>query len=236
MQNPGDEGSWQVSGIFDIENQILQSIFSCKTTDAVEASLTYAKYLSRKGITPENYPVFLSMLAIENHWVIDALIGERNPFTLFTAVEPNNYIVSRILAMVNKWNKGGIHTKNLHVILGVLQSVYSSPNEGYRIHPLSIVDTNAIAKHLEKEKGQRDPLNKAILAVMERISNIQSSGNAEMEQIATHAANIRDSFLDEKKKMEDVLPPSLLASGDQYQDVAPRKRRSPAAQAKGKRS
>jgi len=236
MENRGDEGNWQDSEIFEIENQILQSIFSCKTTDAVEASLTYAKYLSKIGITPENYPVFLSMLEIENHWVIDALIGERDPFTLFSAVQPNQYIVGRILAMMDKWNRGGIHNKNLHVILGVLKSVYSSPNEGFRIHPLSIVDTNAIAKHLEKEKGQRDPLNRAILAVMERISNLQTSGDAEMEKIATHAANIRDSFLDERKKMEDVLPPSLLARGDHYQDVAPRKRRSLAAQAKSKRS
>jgi hypothetical protein len=226
MANRGGEGNWQDSEVFEIENRLLQNIFACKTTDAVEASLTYARFLSKMGITPENYPVFLSMLEIENHWVIDALIGDRDPSSLFAAVQPNSYIVGRILAMMNRWNKGGIHTKNLHVILGVLQSVYSSPNEGYRIRPLSIVDINAIAKHLDKEKGQRDPLNRAILELMERISNLDAAGNAETEEVVSHAANIRDSFLDDRKKMEDVLPSKLLVGGDRYEETAPRKRRS----------
>ena len=79
----------------------------------VEAATTYARFLSSVGITPENYPVFLRMLEIENHWVIDALIGERDPFLLLSGVQPNKYIVGRILAMMTRWHKGGIYHKNL---------------------------------------------------------------------------------------------------------------------------
>ena len=72
--------------IHEIENKMLQGIFSCRTSEAVEAAITYARFLSTSGITPENYPVFLQMLEVENHWVIDALIGNRDPFLLLSSV------------------------------------------------------------------------------------------------------------------------------------------------------
>lgn len=73
----------------EIENRLLQGIFACRSTEAVEASVNYATFLSAAGITPENYPVFLRMLEIENHWVIDALIADRDPRLLLSAVQPN---------------------------------------------------------------------------------------------------------------------------------------------------
>src|SRR5262245_7449071 len=91
--------------ISEIENRLLQGIFGCRTTEAVEASVNYATFLSTVGITPDNYPVFLRMLEIENHWVIDALIGERDPFLLLSAVQPNTFIVGRTLAMMTRWHK-----------------------------------------------------------------------------------------------------------------------------------
>jgi hypothetical protein len=210
--------------ISEIENRLLQGIFGCRSTEAVESAVTYATFLSTVGITPENYPVFLRMLEIENHWVIDSLIGERDPFLLLSAVQPNTFIVSRILAMMTRWHKGGIYHKNLSVILGVLQSVYSSPKDGYRIYPITIQDTNALGKHLDKEKGQDDPLNRAILEVLEKLSELEASDNSEMEEVAIHASAIRNAFFDDKKKMEDVIPPVLLVTMVDRNEVPPRKR------------
>lgn len=210
-------------GIAEIENQMLQGFFACRSTEAVEASLTYAEYLSSVGITPENYPVFLRMLEIENHWVVDALIGDRDPFLLLSGVQPNKFIVGRILAMMTRWHKGGIYAKNLSVILGVLQSVYSSPRDGYRIYALSIADTNAMGKHLDKEKPQEEPLNRAILDVLDKISALEDAGDTEMEEVAIHAAAIRNAFFDDRKRMEDVIPPVLLVTVDDRKEIAPRR-------------
>jgi hypothetical protein len=163
------------------------------------------------------------MLEIENHWVIDALIGGRDPFLLLSGVQPNKYIVGRILAMMTRWHKGGIYPKNLSVILGVLQSVYSSPRDGYRIYPLSIADANAIGKHLDKEKGQDDPLNRAILEVLEKISDLEDAGNAEMDEVAIHGAAIRNAFFDDHKRMEDVIPPVLLVTVTDRKEIQPRR-------------
>lgn len=210
--------------IHEIENKMLQGIFSCRSPEAVEAAVTYARFLSSSGITPENYPVFMQMLEVENHWVIDALIGQRDPFLLLSSVQPNRYIVSRLLAMMTRWQKGRIYHKNLSVILGVLQSVYSSARDGYRIYPLTIADCNAIGKHLDKQEGQDDPLNRAILEVLEKIAVLEDSGNAEMEDVAIHATAIRNAFFDDRKKMEDSIPAVLLVSSSVSNEIQPRNR------------
>ena len=215
--------NWTEENIQEIENRLLQGIFQCRTTEAVEAAITYAGFLSTIGITPENCPLFLKILEIENHWVIDALIGERDPFLLLSAVQPNDYIVHRIFGMMTKWHKGGIYEKNLSVILGVLQSVYSSPKEGYRIYPLTIANLNAMGKHLDKEKGQDDPLNRIILEILDKLSELEGTGNSDMEEVSIHASNIRNAFFDERLKMDGVIPPVLLVSFDERKETPPRK-------------
>ena len=210
--------------IFEIESRLLQGIFGCRSTEAVEASITYARYLSSVGITPQNYPVFLKMLEVANHWVIDALIGERDPFLFLSPVQPNRFIVQRCLAMMTRWHKGGIYPKNLSVIMGVLQSVYSSQRDGYRIYPLTIADMNAIGKHLDKPKGQDDPLNRAILEVLEKISGLEGAGDAHMEEVAIHASSIRNAFFDDRKRMDEVIPPVLLVAVKEREETSPRPR------------
>jgi len=216
--------NWTDEQIQEIENRLLQGIFQCRTTEAVEAAITYGAFLSTVGITPENCPLFLKILEIENHWVIDALIGERDPFLLLSAVQPNDYIVHQIFGMMTKWHKGGIYEKNLSVILGVLQSVYSSPKEGYRIYPLTIANLNAMGKHLDKDKGQDDPLNRIILEILDKISVLEGAGDSDMEEISIHASNIRNAFFDERLKMDGVIPPVLLVTFDERKEIPPRKR------------
>lgn len=213
---------WDEERITEIETRLLQGIFGCRTTEAVEAAISYARFLSSVGITPENCPVFLRMLEIENHWVIDALIGERDPFLLLSAVQPNKYIVSRIFAMLTRWHKGGIYAKSLSVILGVLQSVYSSSKDGYRIYPLRIADINSLGKHLEKKQGQDHPQNRVILEVLEKIAELEDAGDPEMEEVAIHAAAVRNAFFDDRKQMENVIPPVLLVGVSELKEVPPR--------------
>ncbi len=232
MSYPEYTENWTKEQVVEIENRLLQGIFQCRTTEAVEASITYSNFLSTIGITPENCPLFLKILEIENHWVIDALIGERDPFLLLSSVQPNAFIVNRIFGMMTKWHKGGIYSKNLSVILGVLQSVYSSPKEGYRIYPLTIANLNAMGKHLDKEKSQDDPLNRIILEILDKISELEGTTNSDMEEVAIHAGNIRNAFFDNQRRMEDVIPPVLLVSDIERMEIPPRKRKKLASKSK----
>lgn len=215
--------NWTEERINQIEIHLLQGIFGCRTSEAVESAITYGKFLSSVGITPENCPVFLRMLEIENHWVIDALIGGRDPFLLLSPVQPNKFILARIFAMLTRWHKGSIYPKSLSVILGVLQSVYSSPRDGYRIYPLSIANLNALGKHLDDSKGQDDPVNRVILEVLDKIADLENPENREVDEIAIHAAAIRNAFFDDRKKMDEVIPPVLLVNVKERAEISPRK-------------
>ena len=50
---------WSDQSIFRVENHIINNIFACRTTDAVEAAITYSAFLRKSGLTNENYPLFL---------------------------------------------------------------------------------------------------------------------------------------------------------------------------------
>ena len=236
MTLPEYEEKMDVDRISEIENNLLQGILGCRTTEAVEAAVTYAKFLSSVGITPDNYPLFLKMLEIENHWVIDALVANRDPFLMLSPVQPNKFIVNKIFAMLTKWRKGGIYSTNLSVILGVIQTVYSSPSNGYRIYPLNIADLNALGKHLNKEHGQDDPLNRVILDILENLSDLEGKEDSEMEEIAIHASGVRNAFFDDRKEMEDVIPPVLLVTLDDRTEVPPRTLKRVVTEAKPKKA
>lgn len=225
--------NWTEERINQIEIHLLQGIFGCRTSEAVESAITYAKFLSSVGITPENCPVFLRMLEIENHWVIDALIGGRDPFLLLSPVQPNKFILDRIFAMLTRWHTGSIYPKSLSVILGVLQSVYSSPKDGYRIYPLSIANLNALGKHLHDSKGQDDPVNRVILEVLDKIADLENPENRDVDEIAIHAAAIRNAFFDDRKKMEEVIPPVLLVNVKERIEIPPRKSQATGAPSGG---
>jgi len=236
MTLPEYEEKMDDDQISEIENNLLQGILGCRTTEAVEAAVTYAKFLSSVGITPDNYPLFLKMLEIENHWVIDALVANRDPFLMLSPVQPNKFIVNKIFAMLTKWRKGGIYSTNLSVILGVIQTVYSSPSNGYRIYPLNIADLNALGKHLNKEHGQDDPLNRVILDILENLSELEGKEDSEMEEIAIHASAVRNAFFDDRKEMEDVIPPVLLVTLDDRTEVPPRTLKRVVTEAKPKKA
>ena len=48
---------WSDQSIFRVENHIINNIFACRTTDAVEAAITYSAFLRKSGLTNENYPL-----------------------------------------------------------------------------------------------------------------------------------------------------------------------------------
>ena len=223
MSDPNGEIAAMDARIPAIENQFLQEILSCGTTQQVETAVTYARYLNRVGLDSENYPVFLRMLDIENHWVIDALIGKDDPATLLSRVQPNSYIVGRIVSMVKQWKRGGIYAKNLAVIIGVLHAVYRSPRDGLKVHLLTISDVNDIARHLDKAKSQDDSLNRAILDLLDRLSQLADGDDSTYQEIGVQASEIKNAFLDDRKSLENVIPSELLLTAAGRNEVAPRK-------------
>jgi hypothetical protein len=66
-------------------------------------------------------------------------------------------------------------------------------------------------------------LNRAILEVLEKISELEEAGNRELEEVAIHGAGIRNAFFDDRKRMEDVIPPVLLVTVKDRKEIPPRR-------------
>lgn len=214
-----------------IENQLLQQILICATPAAVEAAITYARFLSLTGITNENYPLFIKVLEVGNHWVIDGLIGERDPFLFLSSIQPNPHILEACFRILTEKHPGELYPKSLSVILGVLQATYNVPEDGYNIYRLSIYDLNTLGKHLNEEIGQEDSLNRVILDILHKIAQLKgllgSEGlegeNRDKEELAIHANEIMSHFYDDTKRLNQVIPQVLLIKKDyRTNEVQPR--------------
>ena len=87
--------TWTQVEIASIEYGLLKGLMGCRTTEAVESAMTYAAYLNSIGITSSNYPVFLKILGVRNHHVIDSLLGTRDPFLFMSSIQPNYFKIGR---------------------------------------------------------------------------------------------------------------------------------------------
>ena len=69
------------------------------------------------------------------------------------------------------------------------------------------------------------------------LSGIVAHHSTDMEEIAIHASAIRNAFFDNRKQMDDVIPPVLLVTLDDRVEISPRKtKRVPAAEKKANTS
>lgn len=210
---------WTRKSILEVENRLLQQVMSTRTSEATEAAVAYARFLRLSGLDTDNYPLFLKLLEIENHWVLDALLAEDDPFLLLSTIPPNHYLSARVFQLLTRWRPGGIYPKTLAIALGVLQITYSSPRDGYKIYPLSVADVDNLGKHLDKSKGQNDSRNRCILDILDRITALEGlRWDASMEQVARQALQIRSCFFDNSKLLEDCIPQVLLVRGDYLQN------------------
>jgi hypothetical protein len=218
------ERTWSKETIMQVELGIVQNMFGCRTEEAVEASISFARFLSLSGLNNDNYPLFLKLLEVENHWVIDTMVAEKDPFLLISPIQPNNYLIFTAFKLLTKWHPGGIYPITLSIVLGVLQAAYASPKDGFKIYTVSINDVNNLGKHLNKETGQDDSNNRCVLDILDRLGSLAgTSSDEEKELMARQANNIRTFFFDKRKKMEDVIPQVLLVKSDYIaKETAPR--------------
>ena len=206
--------TYTATDIAVIENKMLSGILACRTTEAVESAITYAHFLNKTGLTGENYPLFIKVLEIGNHWVIDALIGSRDPFLFFSSIQPNYQLLTASFNLLAERHPGGLYAKSLSVVLGILQAAYNVPIDGYKIYSVSVSDLNALGKHLDEEAGQEDSLNRCILDILDRLASLEGQGDDEMELLARQCNVIRGNYFDKRRKMEDAIPQVLLVKSD----------------------
>lgn len=195
------------------KNIILSAILSCRTPLQVESSIGFAFYLSHIGISRSNYRLFLKVIESNNKWVVDALIGNRDPKLLFSNIRPNRYLITRALQILSFWHPSQIYSKALLSLLGILEYSFYKPDDGYGIYALRITDLNNIGKYLDEEKDQEDLINRLILEILDKITRLgEYQNNLSKNIIAKHAFYIRIAFMDHTKSLLQVIPQVLLVN------------------------
>jgi hypothetical protein len=195
----------------DNRRALLEALFACATPLQVEAATGFARYLSSVGITSGNHQLFLRLLESNNRWVVDALIGPRDPRLLFSSIRLSAGLVGRAFLLLSAWHPGQIYRKVLQAVLGIIECAYYQPDDGYQIYRLKIADLNSLGKFLDESRDQFDPNNDVLLSALDRITQLgQYEGNQRKHVLAKHAFDIRIAYFDNRKRCIDVIPQLLM--------------------------
>jgi hypothetical protein len=190
---------------------LTRTVVLCTTPESVDAATALAELVSREGMNNRNYLLFLTMLETNNPSVVDALVGPRNPFLLFSPIKPNWFLLRETFRILAKFKGNELSVKVLLALLGIVQNAYKASKDGYKIYPLRMSDIYNIGKHLDKERDQLDPRNRLLLEILFDIYfvGIDSEERA-TKQIGIKANDIRMAFFDNTKRMIDAIPDVLL--------------------------
>ncbi len=216
---------WKEEDLDKLELKFLTQLFDCSEAERVDGTLYYAKYLYKVGVNSDTYPVYLKLLSIPNHWVVDALLGDKEPSKYFNEIQPNHFILAECFRAF-RHKRGGVYEKSLAAFLGILIVTYKNAGEGYRVYPLTAEDVNNLGKHLDENQPQTFPINTLLLTILDKIASLMDPGtleNATMDvmKVATQANNIRGKFLDMTKHLNEAIPDLLLERGDYKTEEIP---------------
>lgn len=204
---------------------VLNGIFGAASPVAVEASIGFARFMNRVGINISNYPIFLRLLQTNNRWIVDALIGNRQPQLLFTNIRPTTFLVAKAFQLLSFWHPGQIYHKVLRAVMGIIEYSYYDADDGYRIYRVRLADINSVGKFLDEGKDQFDEVNSLVLQVLDRITQMGTyEASTRKRTLAKHAFDIRLSYFDDSKRCIDVIPEVLLTRVDrEANEVRPSK-------------
>jgi hypothetical protein len=190
----------------------ITEILNATTPREATALWAYASFLNHLGINPDNYPLYINMLASNNRFSIDILLAGHEPERYLECVAPNPFIVKSTFATFADFKSNEIYEKSLRVFLGFLYKVYASAQEGYELYPVTIAEVNSLGKFLDEDQDQDWPLNRAILDVLACIADLDMPHEKDVEKrnVAAQAGRIRSDYFDHKRSLKQSITEVIL--------------------------
>ncbi len=190
---------------------LARNVILCNSPEHVDAAAALAQAVSGDGMNNRNYLLFLTLLETNHPFVIDILVGPRNPFLLFSPIKPNWFLVKETFRILAKFKGNELAVKALLALLGIVQNAYKTSKDGYKIYPLRMSDVYNIGKHLDTDRDQLDPRNRLLLEILFDIYFVGiDSDDRATKQIGIKANDIRMAFFDNTKRLLDAIPDVLL--------------------------
>ncbi len=195
-----------------LKHRAITEILEGKSVSAANALWAYASFLNRSGITADNYPLYLSMLASNNRHAVDALLDGHDPEHYLDCVVPNPYIVKAVFETFTSLKANEIYEKSLRVFLGFLSKVYFAAEEGYQMYPVTPEHVNSLGKFLDKSHDQEWPLNRGILDVLGAIADLDKPHEPDVKKrdVAAQAGRIRSDYFDNARRLNQSITEVIL--------------------------
>ncbi|MGA2479538.1 MAG: hypothetical protein ABSG63_12380 [Spirochaetia bacterium] len=195
-----------------LKYRYITEILDSPTPAAANALWAYASFLNKLGINPDNYPLYINMLASNNRYAIEALLAGHQPEHYFDCVAPNPYIVKATFEAFDQFKSNEIYEKSLRVFLGFLYKVYASAEEGYQLYPVGIAEVNSLGKFLDETQDQDWPLNRGILDVLGCVADLDTphESNIDKRNVAAQAGRIRSDYFDHKRSLKQSITEVIL--------------------------
>ncbi len=201
---------------------VREALFTCMTEAQVECSVAFARYLNRFGLNNENYWLFLRLIMTNNPWVIDELLHERQARLLFSTIRPEAELIELAFQTLYSRHPEELYPLALEALLGIIESAYFDPDDGYRIRRLTIMDINALGKFLLKNESQDNAQNRLILEILDRITHLgEYYGEQDKSVLSKHAFNVRFAYFDTTRELVDAIPHPLLVRVPDHGKVRP---------------
>lgn len=195
---------------------LVERALACTNGLQVDASIAIAYLLSATGLTRENYQLHLSLIETNNPFVVDALVGRKDPVLYFSSLKPHWNLLKLTFLTLSRYKRDEIYEKTLLAFLGIVQNAYKISTYGYSIYPPNISDIYNIGKFLDKTRDQNDGTNRLILDILLDIYQVgRESNDRKQREISISANRIRMSYFDDTKEMMDSIPAVLLVTDPQ---------------------
>ncbi|RKX81605.1 MAG: hypothetical protein DRP58_11630 [Spirochaetes bacterium] len=184
------------------EFQFIESMLASHTPEAEAAVVAFARHFATYPLTLDNVHIYQKILQYNNTEAVDAILKRRNPDSFFSTIEPDRSLVVFALSTLAMYRSEELYKPVVLVCLGILQNVYKNPGHGISVYSLSVSDIYHTAKYL---KNADEPIETLLISFLENLNTLSRSNN-----ISNIAGNIIDAFFDNSKKIESIIPSSIL--------------------------
>ncbi|RLD28764.1 MAG: hypothetical protein DRI73_11360 [Bacteroidetes bacterium] len=178
-------------------------MLSSHTPEAESAVIAFAGYFSSHTLNSETSSIFQKIIKYNNPAAIDELLKNRTPESFFSTLEPSRSLILFALTTLSEYRFNELYKPAILVCLGILQNIYNNPEYGHKLYSLSIADIYHSAKYL---KVENEKIEQLIISFLENLNNL-----SRMNNISTTSGNILDAHYDNSKKLESIIPLSILS-------------------------
>ncbi len=185
------------SGLINID-----VILSDSSSEAEAALISYARYLSGWRLSSKNVQLYLKLLSVNKPTVADNLMNKKNPVSFFSNIEMNREVIISVLMILRTYNAETLYDRVLYACLGILINTYLHGESGMKIYALSVSDIQHIGKYLA---SRNDELRNLIIEILNSLKILPSRYT-----IARFCSELVDTYFDRNKKIDSIIPGTLL--------------------------